>query len=145
MIKAFVQAEAGSCENSAYNEKTLEFKRVRQVSHPYPYPYGFILKTTAEDGDNLDCYIITRQPLKTGAIVECEPIGLLEQHEGDEIDHKILARLPGDDVKTGPELLQKLQRFIQAIFSAHPEVHVRVGPMLSRDAALDFIEKSREV
>jgi inorganic pyrophosphatase len=144
MIKVFVQSEAGSRENSAYNEKTLEFKRIRLVSHPYPYPYGFILNTTADDGDNLDCYIITSDPLKTGTIVECEPIGLLEQHEGDEIDHKILARLPGQDVETGPELLQQLQSFIQAIFAAHPEIHVTVGPMLSRNAALDFIEKCRE-
>jgi inorganic pyrophosphatase len=144
MIKAFVQAEAGSCENSAYNEKTLEFKRVRRVSHPYPFPYGFILNTNAEDGANLDCYIITNELLKTGTIVDCEPIGLLEQHEGDEIDHKILARLPGQEVEISPELLQQLQSFIQAIFAAHPEIHVTVGPLLSREAALDHIEKCRE-
>ena len=144
MIKVFIQAEAGSRENAAYNEKTLEFKRVRQVARPYPYPYRFILNTHADDGENLDCYVITVKPLKTGAIVECEPIGLLEQHEGDELDHKILARLPGDTVETGPELLQELQSFIQAIFAAHPEIHVTVGPLLSREAALDFVEKSRE-
>jgi len=34
--------------------------------------------------------------------------------------------------------------FIQAIFAAHPEIHVTVGPMLSRDMALDHIEKCRE-
>jgi inorganic pyrophosphatase len=144
MVKVFVQAEAGSHENSSYNEKTLEFKRVRWVSRPYPYPYGFILNTTSDDGDNLDCYIITGEPLKTGTIVECESIGLLEQHEGDEIDHKILARLPGQDVEISPELLQQLQSFIQAIFAAYPDVHVTVGPMLSRDVALDYIEKCRE-
>ena len=145
MIKVCIQIAAGSCDKNLYNEKTLEYKETRRVSQPYPYPYGFILETGAADGDNLDCYLITNERLKNGNIVECEPIGLLEQHEDEEIDHKILAAIPGqDDVVISQKLLQELQDFIYAVFARFPDVDVRVGPILPREAALHHIQACRE-
>jgi hypothetical protein len=143
MIKVCIQVAAGSSDVHIYNEKTLDFKGTVRISKPYPYPYGFILGTTAEDGDNLDCYLITGEDMVPGAIVECEPIGLLEQHEGEEVDHKILAALPGLDVTLSPGLLQKLQDFIYAVFTDFPETRVRVGPLLPRAAALRHIQAHR--
>jgi inorganic pyrophosphatase len=145
MIKVFIQVEAGSCDKNLYNEKTLEYKETRRVSRPYPYPYGFILETSSEDGGNLDCYLITNEELKSGTIVECEPIGLLEQHEDEEADHKILATMPGQDVVISQELLQELQNFIYAMFARFPDIHVCVGPILPREAALRHIQACREV
>jgi inorganic pyrophosphatase len=63
-IRVFIQNEAGSARKHYHNEKTLELVRVADVSEPYPYPYGFILDTTAEDGWNVDCYVITDRPLR---------------------------------------------------------------------------------
>lgn len=144
MIKVCIQVEAGSCDKNLYNEKTLEYKETRRVSRPYPYPYGFILETSAEDGDNVDCYLITNERLKPGTVVECEPIGLLEQHEGEEVDHKILATMPGQDVVVGQELLQELKDFIHAVFAGFPDIDVHVGPILPREAALHYIQAFRE-
>jgi inorganic pyrophosphatase len=144
MIKVFIQVAAGSREKKLYNEKTLEYKRTRLSSLPYPYPCGFILDTNAEDGDNLDCYIITKESLKPESVVECEPSGLLEQHEGDELDHKILAVLPGQDVTVDENLLKELQDFIYAAFAQYPDVKVRVGPIHPREAALQHIQACRE-
>ena len=144
MIKICIEVDAGSFEKNLYNEKTLEYKETRQVFRPYPYPYGFILGTTAEEGDNVDCYIITRESLKPGTIVECEPIGLLEQDEDGEIDHKVLAALPGQDIEIGEELLDELRDFIQAVFARYPDMVVRVGRLLPREAALDHIQACRD-
>lgn len=144
MIKVFIQVEAGSCDKNFYNEKTLEYKRTGRGSHPYPYPYGFILDTSAADGDNVDCYLITNESLKPGMIVECEPIGLLEQHEDEEVDHKVLAAMSGQKVEVSQALLQELQSFIYAIFAEYPEMHVSVGPILPREAALHHIQECRE-
>ena len=145
MIKVCIQVEAGSCDKKLYNEKTLEYLETRRVSRPYPYPYGFIIGTSAADGDNVDCYIITNERLKSGAIVECEPIGLLEQDEDGEVDHKVLAALPGQEVEIKQGLLQQLQDFIYAVFARFPDVNVRVGPILSREAAFHHIQACREV
>jgi inorganic pyrophosphatase len=144
MIKVFIQVAAGSCDRKIYNEKTLKYKGTRRGSQPYPYPYGFILYTTAEDGGNLDCYILTNEGLESGTIVECEPIGLLEQYEGEEVDHKILAALPGRGVTVSQENLQILQDFIYAAFANSPEGKVRVGPILPREAALRHIQACRQ-
>ena len=143
-IRVCIQVEAGSTESRRYNEKTLEYRGTRQVSRPYPYPYGFILETDAEDGDNVDCYLITHEKVTAGSIVECKPIGLLEQHEGEEIDHKILAALPGQEEVVNETLLQELQAFIYAIFARFPDINIRVGPLLPQEAALDYLRAHRE-
>jgi inorganic pyrophosphatase len=145
MIKVYIQAQAGFCDKNLYNEKTLEYQGTYRVSRPYPYPYGFILDTSAADGDNLDCYLITNESLEPGTIVECEPIGLLEQREDEEVDHKILATRPGQAAAAGQKLLQELQDFIYAVFAQFPDVDVRVGPILSRDEALQHIQAYRDV
>jgi inorganic pyrophosphatase len=142
MIKMLVQVAAGSCDRKIYNEKTLEYLATRSGSLPYPYPYGFIIGTSAADGACVDCYLITSDPVTSGAIVECEPAGLLLQDEGGEIDHKVLAVMPGQDMVLRPALLQEFQEFIHAIFASASDMEVRVGPLLSREAALDHLRKS---
>ena len=142
MIQMLIQVAAGSCHRKIYNERTLEYLETRPGSRPYPYPYGFIVGTSAEDGARVDCYLITSDKVTSGAIVECEPVGLLLQDEDGEIDHKILAAIPGQAVIVGPELLQELQEFIYAIFAGYP---VRVGPILPREAALEYLQTSGSV
>jgi len=144
MIKVLIQVDGGSTERRIYNERTLEHKETQQVSRPYPYPYGFILGTRSEDGDSVDCYIITHESLRAGSIVECEPMGLLEQNEGDEIDHKVLAVLPDQQVDLNKDVLNKIQDFIYAIFANFPDVHITVGNLLPREDALRHIEELRE-
>lgn len=141
MLQMLIQVAAGSCDRNIYNERTLEYLETRNGSRSYPYPYGFIIGTSAEDGACVDCYLITSDKLTAGAIVECEPVGLLLQDEAGEIDHKILAVIPGQQVALGQELLQEMQEFIYAIFAGHPEMRIRVGPILPREAALDHLQK----
>jgi inorganic pyrophosphatase len=141
MIKMFIQVEAGSCDRHIYNEKTLEYIKTSRGSHPYPYPYGFVIGTSAEDGGCVDCYLITKNKVNAGSIVECEPVGLLEQHEGDEIDHKVLAVRPGEDTKLDQVVLEELQTFIKRIFSEFPDMHVRLGPVHPREAALHHLQE----
>ena len=143
MIQVLVQVAAGSSAKNFYNERTLEYLETRHGSRPYPYPYGFIIGTNATDGDCVDCYLITSDRVSAGTIVECEPVALLLQDEDGEVDHKILAALPGQDVVLGQELLHELQDFIYAIFSKYPDMRVRVGPLLPREAALHHLQESR--
>ena len=144
MIKVLIQVEAGSRERNLYNEKTLEFKGKHQMSRPFPYPYGFIIGTSAADGDCVDCYIITRDKLQAGSIVECEPVSLMEQDEDGEIDHKVLAALPGQTVEPGEGLLAELRDFIYTLSAPFPEVHIRIGRILPREAALKHIQEFRD-
>jgi inorganic pyrophosphatase len=144
MIKVFIEAEAGSRNKNRYDKKTLVYKETGEVAQPYPYPYGFILGTRGPDDDSVDCYILTKDALKAGTMVECEPIGLLEQHEGEEIDHKVLATLSGQEIELDSELHKKLSDFIHALFAEFPELNVRVGRILPREAALIHIQNFRD-
>ena len=140
-----IQVEADSRDKKRYDEKTLEYKGTSRISLQYPYPYGFILGTSAEDGDSVDCYLITHAKIEPGSIVECEPVGLLEQIEDGQIDHKVLAALPGETVEVGAELLTELRDFIYAVFTQFPEVSIRIGRILPREEALAYIQKPREM
>ena len=144
MIKVLIQVEAGSYERHLYNEKTLEYKGSSRLSRPFPYPYGFIIGTSAADGDCVDCYIITKDYLKAGNIIECEPVGLLEQDEDGEDDHKVLAALPGQDVELSHKLQVELRNFIYAVIDPFPDVHIRVGHILPHEAALQYIQRHRD-
>jgi inorganic pyrophosphatase len=145
MIRVLIQAEAGSRDKLRFDEKTLNPIGIGRVSRPYPYPYGFVVATTAADGDNVDCYVLRSDHLRSGSIVECEPVGLLEQEETGQPDHKVLAVVAGQDEVIPEGALEMLQDFIYGVFSDYPEETVSVGPIRSREAALRYIRNCQDV
>jgi len=142
-IRVFVQNEAGSTLKNYHDEKTLAFQHSQVVPHPYPFPYGFVIGTDSGDGGNVDCYVITNRTLKTGQIVECDPIGLMEQFEDDVEDHNILARLLDEPVVTNEVMEAALTEHVQACFRA-ASVRLTVGHFFGRDAALAHIASHLE-
>ncbi|MDD4332587.1 MAG: methyltransferase domain-containing protein [Patescibacteria group bacterium] len=149
-MKVLIENEAGSDQKNLFNEKTLEYSRTHTISRKYPYPYGFILNTTSGDGDNLDCFIITDKELKSGQIVECEPIGLMEQTETawdksknniEEEDHNVLMIIPREKTKIDDGVKEKLREFVLHAFDHLPGKKVRVGSFLGKNEALQYIEK----
>ncbi len=153
-MKVFIENEAGSDQKNLYNEKTLEYKKTVIVSRKYPYPYGFILNTTSGDGDNVDAFIITNKSLKSGEIVECEPVGLMEQMEkswdesnGDieEVDHNILAVLSEDSqCIVSNEARTRLTDFVLHVFDHIRPNKNRVGNFLDKKEALKYIENCED-
>ena len=144
MIRVFIQNEAGSDQKHMYDEKTLEYQRTVTVARAYPFPYGFILGTTAGDGCNLDCYVISRKSLKTGTIVECEPVALLEQMQNGEADHNVLAVLPGEGQEITETIEDTLREFIAGVFENYPNEQVSTGKLLAKQAAEAHIAALRD-
>jgi inorganic pyrophosphatase len=144
-LRVFIENEAGSFVKHLHDENTLELQGTTRVSRAYPFPYGFVLNTSAADGDNVDCFVVTRQRLQSRDIVECEPIGLMEQIEDDEIDHKILAVLPGEEAAVDREMQQNLVEFARHVFDHVPDKKMEVGEFRNREAAREFVfEHSRQ-
>ena len=144
MIKVLIQAESGSRDKIRYDEKTLISIGTGRVSRAYPYSYGFVVATTAADGDNVDCYVIGNDQPTSATIVECEPVGLLEQVETGVPDHKVLAVIAGQEAVVPDGVLEVLQDFIYGVFSDFPDESVSVGPIRTRDAALRYIRESQD-
>jgi inorganic pyrophosphatase len=143
-MKAFVQNEAGSRVKHSHNEKSLELLGTSQVSRAYPFPYGFILDTTAEDGLNVDCFLLTKNSLSTGQVVECDPIGLMEQFEDGKIDHNVLAVIQGEKGLVTKDVERALTAFVTHVFDHLPGKTIRVGKFRSREDAIQYISSHRD-
>ena len=147
-MKVFIENIAGSNIKHLFDEKKLELEKVMEVARPYPFPYGFLLNTTAPDGDNLDVFILTENELKTGQIIDCQPIGLMEQFELswtnpnlEEIDHNILAAPFGETPIITSEIQKKLTDFVLHVFDNVQKNKTRVGRFLDKEAAMQYIQK----
>lgn len=140
-MKVFIENETGSDQKNLFIEKTLEYKKTITVSRKYPFPYGFILGTTSGDGDNIDCFVITDKQLKTGQIIECEPIGIMEQIEDEKEDHNILAKLNEEEVSISFDIREKLTEFVSHVFDHRIGKVVKVGKFLDKIEAEQYINK----
>jgi inorganic pyrophosphatase len=138
-VKVFIQNEAGSQTKHYHDEKTLQFERKAQVWRPYPFPYGFVLDTTAADGCNVDCFVLTRRPLHTGEVVDCEPVALMEQLEDGQEDHNVLAVMPGEQALLSEAVKQQLTEFVRRVFDHIPGKRIAVGNLRSSEDALKHL------
>lgn len=142
-LQMFVEAEAGSNLRGVYDEATFEQTGTRRLVAAHPYPYGFVLGTMGPDGAAVDCYLLTDSPVAGGTQIEIEPVGLLEQLENGEPDHKLLAVLPGTPRTLDPGVRDILDRFIRAVFAPLPRTSVTVGRLLGPDAAERYVASHR--
>jgi inorganic pyrophosphatase len=141
-MRVFIENEAGSKRKNTYDERTLTLLRTDEVSRAYPYPYGFVLGTRSGDGDAVDCFVLTARVLASGTVVECIAAGLLEQVEDGEIDHKVLATLPGEIVALA-EAEPKLRDFVAKVFAHVPGKRISIGRLLGRAEAEAYIRTCR--
>lgn len=135
----FIQNEAGSTIKNRHNEKSLEWQSREAVSRPYPYPYGFALNTTAEDGDNVDCFVLTARQLQTGHVVECRPVALMQQIEDGEQDHNVLAVIEGEEFELSDSIKATLTSFVMNVFAHIHGKHMCVGEFLGPRAAEEYV------
>jgi len=142
-IEVFIQNLAGSHIKNQHNETTLEHVGSIELFEPYPFAYGFIPKTIAADGDCLDCYLLSPSDLIANSRIRCIPIGVLEQFENEEPDHKILAVLRGESEKVDPIAIEKLRHFINRASQQFTATSFAAGAVLDQFAAFRLISGAR--
>lgn len=69
----------------------LFLDRVLYSSEFYPFNYGFIPSTKAEDGDALDVAILMTNPVPPCTVVKCRAIGMIKKIDSGDIDNCIIA------------------------------------------------------
>ena len=67
----------------------------RVLSIPTPANYGYIDNTLAEDGDPIDVFVVSKEPIYPGARVQVELIGMFYCIDGAVTDNKLVGRLQG--------------------------------------------------
>ncbi|NCN94915.1 inorganic diphosphatase [Candidatus Wolfebacteria bacterium] len=118
----------------------------------YPFNYGFIPQTHAEDNDPVDVLVISSLPVFSGAVIAARPIGILEMEDEAGLDNKIIA-VPTEkidpqfseikDVKDlNEDTKKKIKHFFETYKQLEPNKWVKVRNFLDREAAEKEITKS---
>jgi len=92
LINVLIEIPAGSKNKYEFDKDLQAFAldRVLYSSVQYPYDYGFVPNTLADDGDPLDGMVLMDQPTFPGCVIAARPIGMLEMIDGGDRDEKIL-------------------------------------------------------
>jgi inorganic pyrophosphatase len=98
IVNVLIEIPAGSKNKYEFDKDLNAFAldRVLYSSVHYPYDYGFIPNTLADDGDPLDGMVMMDQPTFPGCVIPARPIGMMEMIDGGDRDEKILC-VPADD------------------------------------------------
>src|SRR6516225_3823970 len=83
-INVIIETPKGSRNKFAYDEKRKIFKltKVLPVGMAFPYDFGFIPSTKAEDGDPTDVLVLMDEPAFSGCLLTCRVIGVIEGQQG---------------------------------------------------------------
>ena len=79
-VYAVVETPRGSRVKLEFDPKLRAFTLAKPLfaGLTYPYDWGFVPSTKAEDGDPLDVLIIHDAATYPGIVLKCKPIGVLE-------------------------------------------------------------------
>ncbi len=87
-INAVIETPKGSRNKYAYDDEmdAIKLKRALPAGMVFPFDFGFIPSTIAEDGDPMDILVLTDAPTFPGCLVECQVLGIIkvEQEEDGE-------------------------------------------------------------
>ena len=118
----------------------------------YPFNYGFIPGTQADDGDAEDVLVISSYPVTPGSAIPSRPIGMLEMEDEEGIDTKILAVPTAKvdpayahvkDIGDLDEITKKkIKHFFDHYKELEPNKWVKTREFLPREKALEDIKKT---
>lgn len=155
-IIVFVEIPKGSFQKYEFDEELGAIKLDRTLYGPmyFPFEYGFIKNTLGEDGDPLDCVLISSFSTFPGCLVKARPIGILEMEDEEGIDHKILT-LP--DEKIDPRLAEikeiknlsehskkELKEFFENYKNLEPGKWVKLKDFKDKKEAEKIIKEAKE-
>ena len=79
-VHVVVEASRGMTAKCKYDPKRGLFVLGKPLPHGliYPYDWGFIPATKADDGDPLDALVLHDAACPVGCLIECQPLAVLE-------------------------------------------------------------------
>lgn len=82
-IHAIVETPKGCAAKYNFDEETQMFKlkKILPEGLSFPFHFGFIPFTKAEDGDPVDVLILMDEPSWPGCVIECKMLGVIEAEQ----------------------------------------------------------------
>src|SRR4030095_15907706 len=80
LIRVIIETPKGSRNKYAFDAKQriFQLKKVLPAGMAFPYDFGFIPSTIADDGDPVDVLVLTDEPAFPGCLLACRLIGIIE-------------------------------------------------------------------
>jgi inorganic pyrophosphatase len=102
LIHAVVETPRGASVKLKYQPELGQFvlKRALPLGFAYPYDWGFVPGTSADDGDPLDALVCWEASSPPGTVLKCRPLGVLELSQRDR---KAGRRVRNDRILAVPE------------------------------------------
>lgn len=126
--------------------------RILYTAMSYPFNYGFVPSTLAEDGDPMDVMVLSDVSVMPGTVIPSVVIGMLEMEDEAGIDTKIIAvptkkidPIFGEykDVMDIPEAIKnKIRHFYENYKSLEPGKWVKLKDWKGKKEALDAVKAS---
>lgn len=82
-IQVIIETPKGSRNKYAFDTKqrVFQLKKVLPAGMTFPYDFGFVPSTKAEDGDPVDVLVLMDEPAFPGCLLKCRPVGIIEGEE----------------------------------------------------------------
>jgi inorganic pyrophosphatase len=126
MLRVVVETPKGSRNKFAFepDEHIFELKKVLPSGMTFPYDFGFVPSTEADDGDPVDVLVLMDEPAFPGCALTCRPIGVIEGEQGEKKDKERNDRIVAveqdahswADVKTIDDLGKQFVRELEEFF-----------------------------
>lgn len=155
-IYAFIEIPKDSNIKYELNKESgvIFVDRVLFTAMYYPFNYGFVPNTLAEDGDPIDIVVISEFSVVPGSVIRCSLIGMLEMEDEAGIDTKLLA-VPHKKidpafsyVKDVDDLPTHIKEKIKHFFEHYKELEqgkwVKLKNFLSKEKATEELRKAIE-
>src|ERR1700739_290311 len=126
LIRVVVETPKGSRNKYAFDpgEKVFELKKVLPAGMDFPYDFGFVPSTEADDGDPIDVLVLMDEPAFSGCVLKCRVIGVIEGEQGDKKDKERNDRIVAiekdahswSDIKSIDDLGKEFTRELEEFF-----------------------------
>ncbi|MFZ1032824.1 MAG: inorganic diphosphatase [Candidatus Acidiferrales bacterium] len=83
-IQVIIETPKGSRNKYAFDpeQKIFELTKVLPAGMAFPYDFGFIPCTLAEDGDPVDVLVLMDEPAFPSCLLKCRVVGIIEGEQG---------------------------------------------------------------
>ena len=120
----------------------------------FPFNYGFIPETLADDGDPVDVVVLSYASIFPGSLIKVTPIGVLEMEDEAGQDEKIIA-VPlkkidpfwgiYENIDDIPQIYKdQIKHFFENYKTLEPGKWVKIKSWLSKEKAEELINKALE-
>lgn len=126
--------------------------RVLFTAMHYPFNYGFVPNTLAQDGDPADVIVLSEASVSPGSVMRSLVVGMLEMEDEEGIDTKFIAVIHPKleptfsnvkDIKDVPDYIKdKIKHFFEHYKELEKGKWVKVRNFLPKEEALKQMEEA---